>query len=230
MLLEMTACLLAIPRRKCEKMFTGLIEDIGIIEKLTSRGNYSILTIKSLLVDDSFSIGDSVAIDGACLTAVSIQPGRFVVEASQETLKLTTIDGYMPNTRVNLERALVVGDRLGGHFVSGHIDDRGRVVSSCIEGESIVLTIEFDSGYDNLVAAKGSVAINGVSLTINRVGKGWLNVNLIPHTLANTTLGDLSEDCSVNIEFDLLARYAARDRETRESGNLSMHDLIEKGF
>lgn len=211
-------------------MFTGLIEDTGIIDKLASRGNYSILTIKTVLIDDSFSVGDSVAIDGACLTAISFEPGRFVVEVSQETLSLTTIGEYSINARVNLERALLVGDRLGGHFVSGHIDDRGQVVSSRREGESLILTIEFDAGYDHLVAAKGSVTINGVSLTINQVGRGWLTVNLIPHTLANTTLGELSETSLVNIEFDLLARYVARDRETRESGNLSMRDLIEKGF
>lgn len=211
-------------------MFTGLIEDIGIIDKLASRGNYSILTIKTVLIDDSFSVGDSVAIDGACLTAISFKPGRFVVEVSQETLSLTTIGEYSINARVNLERALLVGDRLGGHFVSGHIDSRGQVVSSRREGESLILTIEFDAGYDHLVAAKGSVTINGVSLTINQVGRGWLTVNLIPHTLANTTLGELSETSLVNIEFDLLARYVARDRETRESGNLSMRDLIEKGF
>lgn len=211
-------------------MFTGLIEDTGIIDKLASRGNYSILTIKTVLIDDSFSVGDSVAIDGACLTAISFEPGRFVVEVSQETLSLTTIGEYSINARVNLERALLVGDRLGGHFVSGHIDSRGQVVSSRREGESLILTIEFDAGYDHLVAAKGSVTINGVSLTINQVGRGWLTVNLIPHTLANTTLGELSETSLVNIEFDLLARYVARDRETRESGNLSMRDLIEKGF
>lgn len=211
-------------------MFTGLIEDVGTIEKLASRGNYSILTIKSELIDDSFTVGDSIAIDGACLTAVSFEPGRFLVEVSQETLSLTTIGGYSINTRVNLERALLVGDRLGGHFVSGHIDNRGRVVSSRKEGESLILTIGFDTCYDHLVAAKGSVTINGVSLTINQVGQGWLTVNLIPHTLTNTTLGELRDISSVNIEFDLLARYAARDRETRESGNLSMRDLIEKGF
>ncbi|RKX25378.1 MAG: riboflavin synthase, partial [Candidatus Zixiibacteriota bacterium] len=155
-------------------MFTGLIETTGTIEKLTSRGDYTVMTIASSFPHDELVIGESISCDGACLTVIEKAIGGFVVEASHETTARTVLSQYRVGARLNLERALKVGSRLGGHFVSGHVDTVGVVDYIKLVGESIELAVRFDSEFDAWVIEKGSIAINGVSLTINRTSSGWL--------------------------------------------------------
>lgn len=211
-------------------MFTGLIESIGRVERIDHRGNYLLLTVapdaKTYAVND----GDSVCCDGACLTVVSHAANRFTVEASQETLVRTTLGKWQVGTHLHLERSLRADSRLGGHFVTGHIDCTGVIEQSKRIGESLELTVRYDEQYNQLVASKGSIAINGVSLTVNECGDGWLAVNLIPFTLKATTLENLSPGDRVNLEFDILAKYIARQQVQPAKSGLTMEKLLESGW
>ncbi len=211
-------------------MFTGLIETVGRLEKLTSRGNYHVLTIAADFADEALKLGDSVSCDGACLTVIAVSPGRFVVEASQETAARTILNDYAVGRRINLERALQVGDRLGGHFVMGHVDDTAKVDYLKSVGESLELAVAFEATHDRLVIEKGSVALNGVSLTINACRSGWLSVNIIPHTAKETNLGTLQAGERVNIEFDMIGKYIVRARGLDQAGTVSMDLLKESGW
>lgn len=211
-------------------MFTGLIEAIGTVKEVRTRGNYRILSIGSSLADDNLGIGESVACDGACLTVVSVDKGLFVVEASQETARTTILNRYAVGSRVNLERALKVDSRLGGHFVSGHVDDTGVIDSVRPLGQSVELAVRCDPKYDNLMIEKGSIAVNGVSLTINNARSGWFNVNLIPFTLKETTLGQLKVGDSVNLEFDMIGKYVLKIQGQNADNTLTKEKLIESGW
>ena len=211
-------------------MFTGLIEDIGKVITVHSRRNYKILQIESKLADDELQVGDSVACDGACLTVVSMQKGNFTVEASQETVRKTILSSYHPGTRINLERALQAGKRLGGHFVMGHVDDTGIIDSIKQTGDSIEIGITFDNTYDNLVISKGSIAINGISLTINNQRSGWLSVNVIPHTQTATTISRWKSGDGVNLEFDMIGKYILNIHAGSEKKGLTKRKLIESGW
>ncbi len=211
-------------------MFTGLTETIGTVKDVRRRGNYRILSIASTLADDNLIEGESIACDGACLTVVSVDKSSFVVEASQETARKTILNSYTIGFKINLERALKVGDRLGGHFVSGHVDDTGVVEYIQPVEESLELAIRYDSNYDNLVIEKGSIAVNGVSLTINNSRSGWFNVNLIPFTVKETTLGLLKAGDSVNLEFDMIGKYVLRMKENSSRNILTKEKLLESGW
>lgn len=211
-------------------MFTGLIEEIGTLKAISSRGNYQVLTIDADIADATMAVGDSVACQGACLTVVKVSPGTFVVEASQETVERTVLSSYRAGYRFDLERALKVGDRLGGHFVTGHIDCVGKVSSLRTIGDSLCLSVSFDQSYDYLVVDKGSIAINGVSLTINQTKPGGCEVNIIPHTAKATTLGDLKKNDSVNLEFDMIGKYVAKFRDSNKSRPITKQFLHESGW
>jgi len=211
-------------------VFTGLIETVGVLEEQKTRGNYKILTIGSSLPTDEIKIGESIACDGACLTVVAVDKKSIVVEASQETAERTILNKYKTGSRINLERALKVGDRLGGHFVSGHIDDTGTVDYFKPVGESWELAVKFDKQHDIYVVEKGSIAINGLSLTINKCRSGRLTVNLIPHTVKVTAVGALKAGDRVNLEFDLIGKYVARLNENREKKGLTRDLLKESGW
>jgi riboflavin synthase len=211
-------------------MFTGIIENIGTIQLIAHRGNYTLLTIKSELASDHMKLGDSVSCDGACLTVTSLTTTTFVVEASQETHARTIAGNYRTGSRINLELALRADGRLDGHFVTGHVDCIGEVVRVQPIGESLELSIAFDRVYDPLVVEKGSIALNGVSLTINEVADGHASVNLIPLTLSSTTLGQLKTGGSVNIEFDIIGKYIARRHDTAPARSLTMKKLLESGW
>lgn len=211
-------------------MFTGLIEQKGVLVGQRSRGNYLVLTVETSKPFESTLVkGESVACDGACLTVVSFDQRKFTVEASQETAARTIIGKYRVGQEINLERAMKLGERLGGHLVSGHVDEVGRIDYLKKIGESIELTLLFDKKYDRLVIDKGSISVNGVSLTLNEVRSGWLSVNLIPHTARETTLGGLGTGDGVNLEFDMIGKYVAR-MFSKETGGLTKDKLKEFGW
>ncbi len=198
-------------------MFTGIVTDIGRIEAVERRGDTR-FEIATAYDTAEIALGASISCSGACLTVVAVRPGAFAVEASAETLACTTLGGWREGTAVNLERALRVGDELGGHIVSGHVDGVAETVSRRPEGDSVRFTFEAPEALAGFVASKGSVALDGVSLTVNEVAGARFGVNIIPHALAHTTLGGLEPGDTVNMEIDMLARYLARQLEGLDRG------------
>ncbi|HYH38508.1 MAG TPA: riboflavin synthase [Azospirillum sp.] len=190
-------------------MFTGIITDVGRVRSIERSGD-TLFTIETAFDMETVPIGASIANNGVCLTVVDKGPGWFAVQASGETLSKTTLGGWAEGTRVNLERALKMGDELGGHIVSGHVDGVARVVEVRPDGESVRLTFEAPADLEKFVAPKGSVALDGVSLTVNEVDGARFGVNIIPHTQVATTFGQLKPGDAVNMEIDMLARYVAR--------------------
>ncbi len=211
-------------------MFTGLIEGVGTIREIGSRGDYRVLTIASEIASEPLVLGESVACDGACLTVVKTESGSFAVEASAETAARTILANYRTGSVLNLERAMKLGDRMGGHMVSGHIDVVGKVDYARPVGESLEVAVAYDAEFDHLVVEKGSVALNGLSLTVNAVRSGWLSVNLIPHTVSATTIGDLKSGDRINIEFDLIGKYIARMQQGASGGRLTKKKLTDSGW
>jgi riboflavin synthase len=190
-------------------MFTGIIQAVGKIEACEPRGADQRLAIRAGALDLSdVQLGDSIAVNGVCLTVIDKQAASFNVDVSAETLRCTT--GFALDSEVNLEKALRLADRLGGHLVSGHVDGVGEVVRFEPTGDCFVLEVAAPDAIAKYVAAKGSITINGVSLTVNHVAGDRFDVNLIPHTLEVTTLKQLKPSSRVNLEVDLLARYAER--------------------
>ena len=192
-------------------MFTGLISDVGTVERIAPRQGGARLTIRPrAIVADALAPGESIACSGCCLTVAERGAGLVSFDAVPETLARTTIGAWRPGTKVNLERALAVGDRLGGHIVAGHVDAVGEVLARAPEGQGVRLTISLSPGIAPLVAEKGSVAVDGVSLTVARAQRDRFEVALIPETLARTTLGDAGPGTRVNLEADVVARHVAR--------------------
>ena len=211
-------------------MFTGLIETTGTIKKITNRDNYLVFDIEAKFDDDKHKIGDSVACDGSCLTIVSFDRQKFTVEVSQETIDKTIAANYKVGSKLNLERPLKIGNRLGGHFVSGHIDDTGLITDLKVIGASVELSLTFDKKFEKLVVDKGSITINGVSLTVNSVTENRLTVNLIPHTLKSTNLQSLKAKDKVNLEFDIIGKYAVKAQESSNSDKQALAKLSEGGW
>jgi len=191
-------------------MFSGIIAGVGIISRAEDRSGGLRLSVatRSLDMEDT-RIGDSIAVNGVCLTVVELDRHAFTVDVSRETLNCTVGLGH-EGARVNLEKALRLSDRLGGHLVSGHVDGVGEVVAFNDMGESWRLVVRAPQKLAKYVAIKGSIAINGVSLTVNHVAGAEFDVNLIPHTLEVTTLHELKAGAKVNLEIDLIARYVER--------------------
>jgi riboflavin synthase len=193
-------------------MFTGIITDIGRVVALERRGDLR-ARIATGYDTGTIDIGASIACDGVCLTAVALGPDWFEVEISAETLSKTNLGTWAEGGRINLERALRVGDELGGHIVSGHVDGLAEVVGRRDEGDSTRLSLRAPAGLAGFIAPKGSVALNGTSLTVNEVDGAEFGVNLIPHTKTATTWGAVEVGDRVNLEIDTLARYVARLRD-----------------
>lgn len=192
-------------------MFTGIIESVGTIETVTPRGEDVHVRIGTgTLALDDVAVGDSIAVSGVCLTVTRLASGSFEADLSAETLRRTTLRNRRAGDKVNLEKALAMGQRLGGHLVSGHVDGIGRVVGRATEGRATLLTFEAPDALCRYIAEKGSICVDGVSLTVNGVDGARFNVSLVPHTLAMTTLGDLRVDDEVNLEVDMIARYLER--------------------
>ena len=190
-------------------MFTGIITAVGrVAEAAPSAGGLALRIESGGLPLDDVSIGDSIAVSGVCLTVVALHAGAFEVDVSNETLACTA--GFERGGTVNLEKALRLSDRLGGHLVSGHVDGPDTVERVEGAGDNQVVAFSVPSGLARYIARKGSVAVDGVSLTVNAVDRSSFTVNLIPHTLANTNFGRLKPGAKVNIEIDILARYVER--------------------
>lgn len=197
-------------------MFTGLITDIGILRSRTPLDRGSRMEIATRYATTDIEIGASICCSGACLTVVDKGADWFAVDVSAETLDRTTLDEWNPGRHINLERALRLGDELGGHIVSGHVDGVAEVTACEPDGEAIRLSIEPPARLMKYIAPKGSVAVDGVSLTINEVDASGFGVCIIPHTAAATTLGEIGPGTCVNLEIDMLARYVARLLERDE--------------
>ena len=190
-------------------MFTGIITDVGRVRAVRSGGDTA-FTIATAYDTEDIAIGASIACAGVCLTVTERGQGWFAVQASAETLSRTTLGRWREGTSVNLERALKVGDELGGHILSGHVDAVAEIVSRRPEGDSVRFVFAVPPPFDKAIAPKGSVALDGVSLTVNEVEGGRFGVNIIPHTQAKTTFGAAQQGDRVNLEIDVLARYVAR--------------------
>lgn len=190
-------------------MFTGIITDIGTVSEVEQAGDMR-ARIKTGYDTSGIDIGASIASDGVCLTVVALGADWYDVQISAETVSKTNLGSWATGKRVNLERALRVGDELGGHIVSGHVDGVAEVMAIADEGDSTRVTLRAPAGLERFIAQKGSVALNGTSLTVNDVEGGDFGINFIPHTKDVTTWGDVAVGDKVNLEIDTLARYVAR--------------------
>ncbi len=190
-------------------MFTGIITDMGRLRAIERKGDTR-FEFTTCFDTAEIPIGASICCSGACMTVIDKGPGWFAVSASAETLSKTTLGSWKAETPVNFERPLRMGDELGGHIVSGHVDGVAAVIAITPEGDSLRFVFEVPEPLRKFIAAKGSVAIDGVSLTVNEVEDGRFGVNIIPHTREVTTFGSLAVGDTVNLEIDMLARYVAR--------------------
>jgi riboflavin synthase len=191
-------------------MFTGIVETVGSVVEVSPRGESVRLSIEAPAIAAEVKLGDSVSVNGGCLTVVAVQGSRFDLDAIRETLDRTALGGLRAGSRVNLERAMRADARLDGHIVQGHVDEAGRVRELRRRGEDVQLFVACSRPFADLLVPKGSVAVEGVSLTVVGIGDDGFDVALIPHTLASTTLGDLRGGERVNLEADVLGKYVKR--------------------
>ncbi len=215
-------------------MFTGLIQKVGKVKRV-SRGRGLVLEFQFEPWSEPLVKGESVAVNGVCLTVCDSDATRFTADVLGETERRTGLAELLPGARVNLERAMKAGDRFGGHVVQGHVDGRGTIAAKIAKGRDFALKISCPRTIAAATVLKGSIAINGVSLTVSGLGDDWLQVDVIPTTAAETNLGDAKVGDRVNLESDVLGKYAIRRQETQEdespaSGGLTMDMLVENGF
>lgn len=217
-------------------MFTGLVAELGQVRQLQRQGASYHLTVGAKKVLNNLKIGDSVAVNGVCLTVVRMDEGSFTADVMPETVRLTNIGQLKNGGRVNLERTLRLCDGLDGHIVSGHVEGLGTIVSREPDGIAVVVTVEAEPRLLKYVLPKGSIAIDGISLTVTAVTDNSFSVSIIPHTAAETTLGFKTVGDVVNLETDIIGKYVERmlswDKQhgkSREAG-LSMDSLLENGF
>ena len=216
-------------------MFTGLVEGVGEVLRVQPKGPDAVLLIKPPWPLAETVLGESIAVNGACLTVTGTGGGGFSVDVSAESLSRTTLGGLKSGGKVNLERALKLGDRLGGHLVSGHVDCVGRITSKEQVGDSIRFTVSIPSEHLLYIVEKGSVTLEGISLTVNQVDAAGFSLNIIPHTMAETTLQLAAQGDSVNIETDLIGKYVARllnrdEPQSEGEQGLTREHLAKLGF
>jgi riboflavin synthase len=211
-------------------MFTGLVQKVGVLKRLSrARGGWS-LTLAHDPWRDALVLGESVAVQGACLTVTTVGSGFFTADLLDETLQRTALRQVGEGARLNLERALALGDRLGGHIVSGHVDEAGTLAGVEALGRDFVWRVSCSAGLARQTVMKGSVTIDGVSLTVTGLGDDWIEVNLIPHTLEATSLSDRAVGDAVNLEGDILGKYVARLLGVGERRDITEQLLAENGF
>ncbi|PLX72937.1 MAG: riboflavin synthase [Desulfuromonas sp.] len=214
-------------------MFTGLIEDVGILESISRGDRQAELAIRTGLQTADFSLGESIAVNGVCLTVKAFTGNSFQADVSAETLEKSSLGKVGRGFRINLERALKLSDRLGGHLVTGHVDGLASLLERRQDGNAWRMSFALDGNLARLLVVKGSVAIDGISLTVNEVGADHFSVAVIPHTLAQTTLGELRSGDRVNIETDIIGKYVARllgrDNATPGEG-VSIELLAKYGY
>lgn len=214
-------------------MFTGIIEEFGTVGAMDRRSDSIRLTIEAKKVLEGTQLGDSIAVNGICLTVTSLGPSYFTADVMHETMRRTGLADVRNGSQVNLERALQVGSRLGGHIVSGHIDGVGRIISITTDGIAKVIRIGIPDTMAPFIVEKGSIAIDGISLTVAAVTPDSFTVSIIPHTMANTTLLTKREGSIVNLETDMIGKYVHNftvDYTQRGKGKLTLEKLIENGF
>lgn len=212
-------------------MFTGLIEDTGRVAAFDRRGDAGSLRVETALPVTEVTIGDSVAVNGACLTVIAKSGKQLTFDVSPETIARTTFRSIRPGSHVNLERALRLGERLGGHIVTGHIDCCGRLMRSETRSGNHILEFALPPEHARFLVEKGSVAIDGISLTVNGVSAEGFLVNIIPHTFVGTTLSGMKQGDEVNIETDIIGKYVERLAQPWKGGKgLSVQTLAENGF
>ncbi|MGB9731720.1 MULTISPECIES: riboflavin synthase [Calditerrivibrio] len=208
-------------------MFTGIIEEVGTVSRVIRKGENAELQINCSLILDDVRVGDSIAVDGVCLTVTKNNENNFIADVSYETISKTTLSSIKNNDKVNLERALTLNSRLGGHLVLGHVDCVGIVKQIRFRGESIELSI---GGFDPIkqyIAKKGSIAVNGISLTVSDLGEDYFTVAVIPHTFEVTTLKYKKPGDGINLEVDVIARYVERLLQNRENNNRLEKMLVD---
>ncbi len=212
-------------------MFTGIIEEIGIIARMTRGAQSEQIVIQAEKILEDCKIGDSIAVNGACLTVVKTGADSFTADVSPETLRRTNLGELSSGDRVNLERSLKLQDRLGGHIVLGHVDEVGLITNMQVEDNATIMRVAVSGDALRYIVQKGSVCVNGVSLTIANLLEDSFDVSLIPHTKAVTTMGTKKVGDQVNIEVDILGRYVERllSQETKQS-SISMEFLSKHGF
>lgn len=217
-------------------MFTGITEETGTITNVSKLNNGALLTVACKKVLEDTRLGDSIAINGACETVTDITVSSFSVFASYETLQLTTLGSMKNGTKVNLERALRLSDRLGGHIVSGHVDGKGKLISSEKIGDAYKMTFSLDECLMRQVVKKGSITVNGISLTVAEITDTGFSCAVIPHTYVNTSLKDLYTNSDVNIETDIIGKYVEKfllptDNETTSNkSDINTSFLERNGF
>ncbi len=211
-------------------MFTGIVESVGIVKRTARRGADALLSISTSMSLDDVTVGDSVAVSGACLTVVEVMEGSFSADVSAETLAKTTLKALTIGDRVNLEKALKLDSFLGGHFVLGHVDCVGDIREKKERSTSVIFGVEIGEEFGRYIVQKGSVAVDGISLTVNKCEKNRFYVNIIPHTARETTLWLKKAGDQVNVETDILGKYVEKfirpDRGI-DTGFLSEHGFLE---
>ena len=212
-------------------MFTGIVEEVGTLRRVTPGAESVALDLDAVVVTEDAAVGDSILTDGVCLTITSLRAGGFTADAMPETVRRTTLRERRPGDRLNLERALTLRTRLGGHHVSGHVDGVGTVTSVTPEGNALVVEVEAPEAVSRVTVDQGSVAVDGVSLTVVGVAGDRIRVSLIPHTAAVTTLGRLAAGERTNLEADLIAKYVYAFVSGRKpEAGLTWEKLAEAGF
>lgn len=209
-------------------MFTGIVEGLGKVRRLTMKGADAVLDIDAGISLEDVSLGDSIAVNGACLTVTYLQQNNFQADVSAETLSRTTLKLLQAGHKVNLEKSLRVGGFVGGHFVLRHVDATARILSRMQKSGSLIIAVEMNDTISRYIVEKGSVAIDGISLTVNKLEKSRFYVNIIPHTAVNTTLVTRKEGEWVNIETDILGRYV--ENLLQSNKGIDKDFLVKHGF
>lgn len=216
-------------------MFTGIIEEIGTIQSVKRSQSSLTLEIAGTIIFDDLRIGDSVAVNGVCLTATTIGAQRFTADVMPESVKMTSLINLSAGSKVNLERAMAANGRFGGHAVAGHVDGQGKIIGKDHVGNSIVFRIAADDAILHYVIYKGSITVDGASLTVSKVGTGWFEISIIPHTIGNTILQYATIGTTVNLETDIFGRYIEHfmketHLESTNTSTVTMDTLVRNGF